>query len=212
MSQSTQQFIPIREIRNDVVILKNGELRSVLLCASINFELKGADEQTAIIMQYQNFLNSLDFSVQLYAQSRRLDIRPYIVRIEERLREQTNELLKVQTPEYIQFIKTFTELNNVMSKSFFAIIPYAPAIGISKRGFFSDLFGKKSQAVKTEEDSVHFRADKAALEQRRDVVLSGLSRILITGAQLTPQQLIELYYKIFNPGELGQVVSPSLRA
>ena len=212
MAQTTQDFIPIQEIRNNVVVLKSGELRLVLLCSSINFDLKSEDEQTAIIMQYQNFLNSLDFSIQLYSQSRKLDIRPYLVRLEEREREQTNELLKVQTHEYAQFIKTFTELNNVMAKSFFVVVPYAPATGPSKPGFFSGLFTKKTDSARAEENLTLFEANRVQLEQRKDVVASGLSRIGVRTVQLETEALVELYYKIFNPGDMGKPVAPEARA
>ena len=129
-AKPTQAFVPIKEIRDGVLILKNGGLRSVLLASSLNFALKSADEQQAIIYQFQNFLNSLNFSVQIYTQSRKLDIRPYIGLLEERLKEQMSDLMKMQTREYIEFIKSFTESTNIMTKSFFIIVPYsAPILG-----------------------------------------------------------------------------------
>ena len=102
MSISVQDYIPIREIRDGVVILKTGEIRSILLVSSINFELKSHDEQLAILSGYQNFLNSLDFSIQLFIQSRKLDVRPYISVLEAREKEQLNDLIKIQTREYIE--------------------------------------------------------------------------------------------------------------
>ncbi|MCI0619234.1 hypothetical protein L0244_40205, partial [bacterium] len=107
--KSTQAFVPIQEIRNGVVILKDTSLRGMLLASSLNFALKSVDEQTAIIAQFQNFLNSLEFPIQIFLQSRELDIRPYIALLEERHEVQTNELLKLQTREYIEFIKGFVE-------------------------------------------------------------------------------------------------------
>ena len=126
--QPTQEFVPIKEVRDGIVVLKDGSYRAILLVSSINFALKGAGEQQAIIGQFQNFLNSLDFSVQIFIQSRRLDIRPYIALLEERVKEQTNDLMKIQIREYIGFIKNFTENTNIMSKSFFVTIPYSPAM------------------------------------------------------------------------------------
>src|SRR3989344_7119570 len=101
MAKTSQDFVPIDEIRDGVIILKNGELRLALMVSTTNFDLKNEDEQTAIILQYQNMLNSLDFSIQIYIQSRKFDIRPYISLLEDRLKEQTNDLLKIQTREYI---------------------------------------------------------------------------------------------------------------
>src|SRR3989337_3530807 len=128
-----QQFVPIKEIRDGVIILKNGGLRAVVLSSSINLSLKSADEQRAVIIQFQSFLNSLDFSVEICIQSRRLDIRPYLALLENRLKEIEEPLLKVQTREYISFIRNFTESVNIMNKNFFVVIPYtSTAAGGSK--------------------------------------------------------------------------------
>ena len=105
-AKTTQEFVPIKEIRQGVVILKDGSLRAIVMCSSLNFALKSADEQQSIMFQFQNFLNSLDFSIQIFIQSRKLDIRPYIALLEGREKEQSNDLMKIQTREYIEYIKT----------------------------------------------------------------------------------------------------------
>ncbi|MCE9629046.1 MAG: hypothetical protein K8Q91_03575 [Candidatus Vogelbacteria bacterium] len=201
--KSTQDFVPIKEIRDGVVILRDGGLRLVLIASSINFALKSADEKTAILLQYQNFLNSLDFHIQIFIQSRRLDISPYISTLEVRLKEQTNELLKVQTREYIGFIKSFTENNNVMTKTFFISIPYEPAVYKNKDSLFNkivpaSLFGQKNNTVS---ETDNFQENRAQLEQRVDVVKQGLNRIGVRTEQLGTEELVELYFKLFNPGE-----------
>ncbi len=201
--KSTQDFVPIKEIRDGVVVLRDGGLRLVLIASSINFALKSADEKTAILLQYQNFLNSLDFHIQIFIQSRRLDIAPYISTLEVRLKEQTNELLKVQTKEYIGFIKSFTENNNVMTKTFFISIPYEPAAYQNKDSIFSriipaSLFGQKNTTI-SENDN--FQENRAQLEQRVDVVKQGLNQIGVRTEQLGTEELVELYFKLFNPGE-----------
>src|SRR3989304_9151777 len=122
-----QQFVPIKEVRGGIIILKDGGIRAILLASSINLSLKSYDEQRAVISQFQSFLNSLDFSVQICIQSRRLDIRPYLTLLENRLREIEEPLLKVQPPEYISFIRNFTESVNIMTKSFFVVVPYTSA-------------------------------------------------------------------------------------
>src|SRR6266436_6305183 len=111
-NRSTQDFVPVSEVRDGIVVLKDKTLRAVLLASSINFALKSEDEQTAFIMQFQNFLNSLDFSVQIFVQSRMLDIRPYIATLEAQFKQQLDDLMRVQIREYIQFIKSFTEAAN----------------------------------------------------------------------------------------------------
>src|SRR5512142_1723057 len=104
-AKSTQSFVPIKEVRDGIVVLKNGELRAIVLANSINLSLKSEDEQRATILQFQNFLNTLDFPVQISVQSRRLDIRPYLLLLENRMKVQNEPLLKLQTKEYIEFIR-----------------------------------------------------------------------------------------------------------
>src|SRR5579872_1318829 len=127
-AQATQAFVPIKEVRDGIVILKDGSLRALLMASSIKLALKSQDEQAAIIAQFQNFLNSLEFSVQFFVESRDLDIRPYIALLEERLAAELDDLMKIQIREYIAFIKDFTERANIMSKNFFIVVPYDPAL------------------------------------------------------------------------------------
>src|SRR5579864_5356598 len=133
-NKSTQEFVPISEVRDGVIVLKDGGLRAVLLASSINFALKSEDEQTAFIVQFQNFLNSLDFSTQIFVQSRMLDIRPYIATLEAAYKEQLDDLMRIQIREYIEFIKSFTEAANIMTKNFFVIVPYSPSIDLTRKG------------------------------------------------------------------------------
>src|SRR3954466_4095675 len=111
-SSTTQEFVPIQEVRDGIALLRDGGMRGFLLASSLNFSLKSDDERNAILLQFQDFLNSLDFAVQISIQSRRLDIRPYIALLEDRFKEQINDLMKIQTREYIEFIKKFTETTN----------------------------------------------------------------------------------------------------
>ena len=127
-AQATQEFVPIKEVRDGVVILKDGSLRVLLMASSINLALKSQDEQQAIIGQFQNFLNSLEFTVQFFVESRDLDIRPYIALLQDRYAKELDDLMKIQIREYMAFIKDFTERANIMTKNFFIVVPYDPAI------------------------------------------------------------------------------------
>jgi hypothetical protein len=199
-SSPTQQFVPVKEIRDGIVVLKDDTLATVVLVSSINLSLKSYDEQRAVLGQFQNFLNTLDFPIQIVIQSRRYDVRPYILTLENRLKVQTEPLLRVQTQEYIEFIQTFTEQVNVMRKNFFVVIPYNPAIISQSSGLgkvFS-FFGKKQSNADLIAD---FEEQRTQLEQRVSVVEQGLSRLGLRVAQLGTQEVIELLYKTFNPGE-----------
>jgi len=199
-----QQFVPIKEIRDGVIILKDGGLRAVVLASSINLSLKSADEQRAVIMQFQSFLNSLDFSVEICVQSRRLDIRPYLTLLENRLREIEEPLLKVQTREYYRIFRNFTETVNIMTKSFFVVVPYSSAAATAGGGLtaFSNLFfGKKKEASKKSSAELDFEEKRSQLNQRLGMIESGLSRMGIRTAKLGTEEAVELFYKVFNPGE-----------
>ncbi len=203
-SKSTQEFIPIREIRDGVAILKDGGMRAVLIVSSTNFALKSADEQQSIIFQFQNFLNSINFSIQIFIQSRRLDIRPYIALLENRLKVQTSDLMRVQMTEYIKFIKTFTEDNNIMKKSFFIVVPYTPAaLNISKTPSIQGIFGSKKSATTKNED---FEEQRTQLDQRVSVVEQGITRCGLRTVRLGTEELIEVYYKLFNPGDVEKPI------
>jgi len=213
--KSTQDVVPIKEIRDDVVILKDGSARMILMASSLNFALKSEDEQNALIFQYQNFLNSLDFSIQFFISSRLLDINPYINILNETEKEQSNELLKIQIKEYVEFIKNFVKSTNIVTKSFYVVIPYSTsAISTSGGNPFKDLtgsFSKKSQNLKSDVD---FGEIKMQLQQRAMVVQDGLIRIGIRSIIINTEELIELYYKLFNPEEPqgGKVLSQRIGA
>ena len=198
MKNATQEFVPIDDVRDGVIILKNGGMRGVLMASSINFSLKSNDERQAILLQFQDFLNSLDFSIQILAQSRKLDIRPYIALLEGRQKKQTNDLMKMQIEQYMEFIKSFTESTNIMTKNFFIIVPYDAAIVSTKKGLFSSLGKKKENEKKKEEN---YEEKKNQLEQRMGVVEQGLVRSGVRVAKLGTDEVVELFYKIFNPGE-----------
>lgn len=198
--KSTQELIPIKEIRDDVVILKDGSLHMILMASTLNFALKSEEEQNAITMQYQNFLNSLDFTVQFFIQSRKLNIDSYVAMLAEIEKNQDNELMKIQTKEYIDFIKNFVKMSNVMAKSFYISVPYSTASMEVKKGFlgnFASGFFKKTVSQRTDQ----FEENKIQLQQRADIVSQGLARVGVRVAPLNTEELIELFYELFNPGE-----------
>jgi type IV secretory pathway VirB4 component len=207
-SKATQEFVPISEVRDGIVMLKDGTMRGIVLASSLNFSLKSDDERNAILQQFQDFLNSLDFPVQISIQSRRLDIRPYIALLEERYKEQVNDLMKIQTSEYIQFIKKFTETTNIMTKSFFIVVPYDPAI-LNVSGGPGKFFQKKTAEENQQAKQTTFEENRTQLEQRVSVVEQGLVRCGIRVIRLGTEEVIELFYKIFNPGDTEKPIKVS---
>jgi hypothetical protein len=203
-AEATQAFVPIKEVRDGIVILKDGSLRALLMASSINLALKSGDEQQAIIGQFQNFLNSLEFTVQFFIESRDLDIRPYIALLEDRYVQELDDLMKIQIREYIAFIKDFTERANIMSKNFFIVVPYDPAIisrGGGVGGALSALLPTGSAGTPTLTNE-QFEQYRSQLEQRVSVIEQGLVRTGVRVVNLGTEEVIELFYKLFNPGEL----------
>lgn len=201
-AKATQEFVPIKEIRNGVIVLKNGDLRAMVLANSTNLSLKSSEEQQATIIQFQSFLNTLDFPVQISIQSRKLDIRPYLLLLENRMKVQNEPLLKLQTKEYMEFIRNFTETVSIMTKSFFVVVPYTQVNIKSDTGILGKFFSKKSKEEIKLAEQLDFEEKRSQLEQRVSVIQQGLSRCGIKSAQLGTEEVVEVFYKVFNPGEL----------
>ncbi|MEK7642413.1 MAG: hypothetical protein AAB392_01320 [Patescibacteria group bacterium] len=202
---ATQDFVPIDDVRDGLVMLKEGGMRGILMASSINFSLKSDDERQAILLQFQDFLNSLDFSLQIVVQSRRLDIRPYIALLEEQHKNQTNDLMKIQIEQYVTFVKNFTDATSIMTKNFFIVVPYDAASMPSASSLPFGLGGKQSKEQKEED----FEEKRSQLEQRMAVVEQGLSRCGIRVERLGTDEVVELFYKIFNPGETEKPIKIS---
>ena len=201
-AKATQEFIPIKEMRDGIIVLKEGELRAIVLANSVNLSLKSSDEQKATILQFQNFLNTLDFPVQISVQSRRLDIRPYLMLLESRIKVQNEPLIKLQTKEYIEFIRNFTESVSIMTKSFFVVIPYSHTVFKSDSGMLGRFFSRKSKEEAQALKQIDFEEKRSQLEERVAVIQQGLNRCGINSAQLDTEEVVEVFYKVFNPGEL----------
>lgn len=188
---ASQNFVPIREVRNGILILNNGNLRALLSTTSINLSLKSEDEQMGIYTGFQTFLNSLDFNVQFFLQSKKLDIRNYLEVLKVREQEVEEDLLKIQINEYIKFIKKFTEEQNIMTKIFYVVIPYD----------IPSLTGN----TKTMSD-VEFVKNENQLMQRVSIVASGLSPLGLKVKLADTEEIVSLFYKLYNPNELNQPI------
>ncbi|MBI2062645.1 MAG: hypothetical protein HYT61_00120 [Candidatus Yanofskybacteria bacterium] len=204
-NQSTRDFVEIADVRDNIVILKNGSLRSVIEVNSMNFELKSTDEQTAIIQAFQNFLNSIDFPLQIAINSRKLDIGPYLKSLDTLTQSISSELLKIQGIEYTRFIKGLTELANIMSKKFYISVPLYVTETIGKGGQKTGIFDafksivSPSKFVKTltDEELANY---KIQLEQRIQFIMGGIGGLGIEARVLNKEELMGLYYSYYNPG------------
>lgn len=195
---STQRYLDIAEIKDDVVIMKDGTLRGVLLVSSINFALKSEDEQNAIISQYVAFLNSLEFPLQVVIQSRKLNIDKYIEKLRESEKTMTSELMRVQIADYRNFVQELVSLGQIMQKQFFVVVPYNP-LSDKAKGFWSRLSETMSAAASVKLAEKKFLKRKADLVTRINHIASSLGSMGLVSAQLDTQGLIELYYRVYNP-------------
>ncbi|MCD6550116.1 hypothetical protein J7K24_01055 [bacterium] len=195
---STQELIEIDDIREGVIILKNKSLRGVLLVSSINFALRSEEEQNAIIYQFQDFLNSLDFSLEIIVQSRRLNITGYLDELKRLEDKQDNELLKAQTAEYRKFIADLIPKAAIMTKNFFVVVPFVP-LEIEFSNKKSGFFAKPTIAPPLTEE--RFQRAKTQLWQRMEFIALGLKRCGLKATPLDSATLIELFWSIYNPEE-----------
>jgi type IV secretory pathway VirB4 component len=206
---SMQEYLNIAEIKDNVVVLKDGSLHMVLAVSSINFDLKSDTEQEAIVFGYQRFLNALDFPIQVLVTTRKFDIKPYIQMLERRKETERNVLLRNQIEDYVTFVGELVKISNIMSKLFYIIIPFY-MIESEKEGFFkrvkSTLQPRKVVFQKREE----FETYKSQLLQRVDAVREALSGTGIRLISLETQELIELYYNYYNPSEFEHISIPAL--
>lgn len=195
---STQKFLNIAEIRDNVVILKDGTMRAIILCSSINFALKSEEEQNALISGYMEFLNSLEYPLQIVVQSRKLDVESYINRLKDAQKKQTNELLKVQITSYLDFINELIEIGEIMTKKFFLVVPFNP-LGSKSKGFWARL--KESfnvgQQIKIKKEK--FQQYKQELDLNVANIQSSLTSLGLDNVVLDTQSLIEVFYNIYNP-------------
>ena len=198
VASSTQKYLDIAEIRENTVVMRDGTLRAVVLASSINFALKSEDEQNAIVAAYVTFINNIEYALQIVIQSRELDIENYIVSLEQKEKEQTNELLKAQTAEYRQYIKELISIGKIMNKRFYVVVPYNP-MSDKHKGFFSSMIElfKPASLVKMKEKT--FLRRRRELDRRVENTVAGLGSIGVVSAELDTQSLIELYYNSYNP-------------
>jgi hypothetical protein len=208
----TQSFLKLSEIRDDILIMQDGTLRAFLTVSSTNFDLKNQEEQDSLIMSYQRFLNSLDFPIQILMQSRKMDISKYLEKMKGLVEKQTNELLRIQTIEYTEFIDRLVETANIMSKNFYVIIPYEYSINPATPGFFKRLF-KNTEQSQISDKAANFEKNKSSLDERVNTTMNGLTSLGMRVERLETGKIIELLYNsynfesgpIINAGTLGDV-------
>lgn len=197
---STQQYLPFSAVYDDVIVTKKGQMCQVVMVNSVNFGLKSEEEQNAIIYQYQSFLNSLSFPIQIVMHSKKLDLTNYLKNLEGKIAQEPNELIRYQIQEYVDFVSKLISIANIMDKKFFIVVPLSlQPTELSSEGFFATLFGGSHEHLKMPLSK--FIKHKAELEERTNVVSSGLGSIGITSQVLSTKQLIELFYRTYNPEE-----------
>ena len=208
-SGSTQTLLPLRTIKNNVVILKSGELRAVLHISSLNFGLKAQDERDAVIFEYQNFLNSLDFPIQIVVSSRFVNIDNYIESLQQQLNKQQVQLLQIQTQEYINFVQSLVANINIISTDFYLVVPFSAIETRTEDGGMKDrirsivtLGGLVNSSSPNIEDETILKAHTGSLMQRVDFVIAGLHRMGLRSQMLTTKELLVLYWSLYNSKDL----------
>jgi type IV secretory pathway VirB4 component len=204
---STQNTLLIAEVRDGIVIMNDGTFRAVIMCKSINFDLMSPQEREAVEFSYQGFLNSLYFPIQVFIRSQKIDLRPYLERLDKIRSEQDNMLLALLMEDYIGFLSAVSQQTNIMDKKFYVVISYPdPDEDIKSAlkqstGFFTgvvDMFSKNKTPHVTI-DETRLEQAKTELKHRVESVMAGLLESGIQSIPLDTQELIELYYDVYNP-------------
>ncbi len=200
-SDATQNFVEVEKVLDDTIVLKDGGLRAILMVSGVNFELKSEEEQNIIISAYQDFLNSLDFSIQIVVHSRKINIDNYIGKIKQIKEKEQSPLLKEQIEEYAKFIEDFVKNNEIMTKNFFVVVPYqSSGIKEVKKGISSAIpfFGGKKKKDDKKDESIDQQITQ--LQRRVDQVVAGLVKIGLRVVKLNREELTELLYDLYNQG------------
>lgn len=193
---STQAYLDIAEIKENTVIMKDGSLRAVLVVSSTNFSLKSTEEQNALIGSYQNFLNGLEFPIQILMHSRKLDIHSYLDKLRALMQQQTNELLRLQTQEYIEYIGKLIEFASIMTKTFYVIVPLSTQA--AKEGVMAKVLNLFSPAKQISASETDFEKSKEELAKRVNQVAGGLGSMGLKTILLSTEELVELMYNSYN--------------
>jgi hypothetical protein len=207
LGKTTQSFLRLSEIKNDTVVMDDGTMRAILAVSSTNFDLKSEDEQNSIIYSFQRFLNSLEFPIQILMQSRKMEIAGYLEKLKGLAEKQTNELLRVQTSEYIEFISRLIDNASIMNKNFYVIIPLNENVFPKAAGFFSRILGNGKEK-QVEQKIENFEKMKEKLDIRVTAITSNLSSMGVRGVRLKTEEIIQLYYNSYN-FETAPIIDPA---
>jgi hypothetical protein len=200
---STQDHVPIAGVRDGIIIMKDGSFRLVLSISPINFSLKSEQEQNALIFKYQSFLNSLHFPIQITMQSKRLDLTPYLQKMKKIAEKQSNELLRIQTEDYISFVGELINIANIMSKSFFLTVSYTP-LSVPKLSFLDKLTGRAASGNTLRISDTDFESHSQELMERGNTIAGNLGSMGLRVRQLSTQEILEMFYNLYNPEEAGK--------
>lgn len=198
---SIQSQMDITDVNKGVVVLKDNSVRGVMAVSSINFDLKSQEEQDALVIGYQQFLNTVDFPVQILVSSKKFDIDPYLEMLSKRRKREENALLKEQIGQYIKFVEELTDVTNIMATHFYIVVPFYP-IESKKEGFFSKISASFNRKKAIYQKRENFETYRSQLYLRMDQVAEGLSGMGLVITPLDTEELIELFYNFYNPSEL----------
>lgn len=198
---TTTDLIPFKDIADGIVLLKDGSVRAIVEVNAINFELRSSDEQTAILQQFQGFLNSLDFPVQFVVQSRKFDITAYLATVQTAADQLTNDLLKVQAQEYSRFVGELAELANIMAKKFYIALPFMAVSASQSKGFFGSITGifSKKPAAPQGIPADQLATYKSQVSQRAYLVIAGISGLGLQGRLLGQEEVVALFTSLYSP-------------
>jgi len=208
-TQSTKELVAVADIKDSIILLKNGSLRAMIEVSAVNFELRSEEEQTGILQNFQRFLNSVDFPLQIIINSRQLNMDEYLKTVDTVAESATNELLKIQAIEYSKFVKELLELSNIMTKHFYVVLPFYVYETPTSTGLLEtakSIFSKSQTVIQIKPEQLETYRNQ--LMQRAELILDGLIGIGLKARLMEGQEINNMYYNLYNPGEKVTTSAP----
>jgi hypothetical protein len=196
IKSTTQKFIGIEDVKDDIFLLRDGSAGCIIEVGAVNYWLLSAEEQQSMIYAYANLLNSLSFPIQVLILSKKMNISSYLDYIDKKIEQQSNPNLKKLLSFYKEFIKTLIKKGSVLEKRFFFVIPFSP-LELGVGGVASNL----------NKEYIFSRA-KTSLYPKRDHLQRLLLKIGLKPKVLFKQEIIELFYDLYNPSPTGSRLAP----
>ena len=212
---SIYKFMEFDEVTDNMIIRKNRQQYvMVIQCKGINYDLLSEDEKNAVEAGFVEFLNTLRFPVQLYIQTRTLNLSEILNEYDKRIEDINSQIIKINSQ--IQMAQARGNLEAVNRLQFEkkrkenileygeSIEEYTAKISESRNilqqktyiviSYFTSEYGDVSTYSKEEINDIAF----TELYTRAQTLIRALSSAEVSGKVLNSEEIAELLYVAYN--------------